>query len=394
VNSADLLMQQSRHNVRRVQRKLYSWARQEPSRQFDDLHNLVVSGDCLLVAYADVRSKGTPGIDGVDRAWVEKYGRERFLADLRHKLKTAGWSPAPLRRVRVPKASGGFRQIGVPTLADRVIERAHYSILAPLFDPLLSPSCFAYRPRRGTHRALDALKARLRGGSCSVVTTDIASFFDSLEHARLVADFEARVGDKKLRRHFRKYLHRTFLKAPAPSRGVTQGAAMSSLFSNFYLRPLVSWAEAYPGVRGVLQYADDLLFLTEADPDALLVDVRASLASLGLELADHKTVITTTTEGVDYLGHFVKTTPDGRVVFRPSAARVAKLESRLRDAVGRAHAAGNLKQEVTDKTSPLRRLIDGWTNYFRPQQTAEQIAQETLTTVCRATDPDWDSQDR
>jgi RNA-directed DNA polymerase len=390
VNPADLLVQQARQNVRQVQRKLYSWARQEPSRQFDDLHNLVISVDCLLVAYADVRSKGTPGIDGVDRTWIEKYGREPFLADLRNKLKTVGWSPAPLRRVRVPKASGGVRQIGVPTLADRVFERAIFSILAPLFDPLLSPNCFAYRPRRGTHRALSALKERLRGGSCSVVTTDIANFFDSLEHARLVSDFEARVGDKTLRRHFRKYLHRTFLKAPAPSRGVTQGAALSSLVSNLYIRSLVSRAEAYPGVRGVLQYADDLLFLTETDPDALLVDVRASLASLGLELAEHKTIITTTAEGFTFLGHDVKTTPDGRVVFRPSAARIAKLQTQLRDAVGRAHAAGTLTKEVADKNSDLRRFMDGWANYYRPRLTAEQIAQETLTTMCRAAAPDWD----
>lgn len=396
MNPADRLIYDARRALYRVQLKLYERAREAPTRCFDDLSNLVFSPFCLLAAYAAVRSKGTPGLDGVDRAWVERHGRTRFLADIRCGLKAAGWWPDALRRVQLPKPSGGFRVIGVPTLADRVIERAHYAVLSSLFDPLLSPRSFAYRLGMGPHRALHELESLLLGRTYDVVAIDIAGFFPSLEHARVTANFDARVGDKKLRRHLRRFLNRTFSGAPTPSRGVTQGAALSTLLANDYLRPFVAWAEAYPGIVGVLQYADDVLLLLSAktDPDVFLADARAFLASLSLELAEDKTIITTTAEGVDYLGHFVKTTPDGRVVLCPSAARVAKLESRLRDAVGRAHAADNLKKEVNDKNSDLRRFIDGWVNYFQPRQTAQQIAEDTLNNVCRARDPDWDSQDR
>ena len=144
--------------VRRIQGKLHCWAVADGDRRFDDLFNLVCDPAVLTVAWERVAgNKGahTPGIDGATVARIaSQVGVDAFLQELREQLKARTFTPTPVRRVMIPKASGKLRALGIPTVADRVVQAALKLVLEPIFEADFAPCSYGFRPNR---RAQDAI---------------------------------------------------------------------------------------------------------------------------------------------------------------------------------------------------------------------------------------------
>src|SRR6187399_628659 len=174
-------------NIRKLQRKLYLKAKDEPSFRFYLLHDKIGREDILRHAYDLARTnKGAPGVDGVTFAMVEAGGREEWLAAIRKDLVAKTYRPAPVRRVMIPKPGGGDRPLGIPTIRDRVVQTAAKLVLEPIFEADLDPAAYGYRPGR---RGLDAVKevhALLCRGYTEVVDADLSRYFDSIPHQDLM----------------------------------------------------------------------------------------------------------------------------------------------------------------------------------------------------------------
>src|SRR5882757_2776910 len=136
--------------IRTLQRKLYRKAKAEPSFRFYVLYDKIYREDILRHAYAVARANaGAAGVDGMTFAQIEAAGLEAWLAGLREELVSKTYRPDPVRRVMIPKAGGGERPLGIPTIRDRVIQTAAKLVLEPIFEADLDPAAYGYRPRRG-----------------------------------------------------------------------------------------------------------------------------------------------------------------------------------------------------------------------------------------------------
>jgi RNA-directed DNA polymerase len=189
--------------VLKIQTKLHRWASAEPDRRFDDLFNLIIDPAVLAVAWRRVRTNRgarTAGVDGSTAHYVEDVrGVQEFLDDLRDQLRSRRFTPLPVRERMIPKASGKLRRLGIPTVADRVVQAALKLVLEPIFEADVQPCSYRFRPRR---RAQDAiaeihhLTSRPRNYEW-VVDADIEACFDTIDHAVLMGAVRARIADKR-----------------------------------------------------------------------------------------------------------------------------------------------------------------------------------------------------
>src|SRR5499433_1924780 len=210
----DDVPQGSWSRVAGMQAKLHRWAAADPGRRFDDLFNLVHDPATLIVAFARVagnQGANTPGADGVTAAWVEEQaGVPGFLDDLRAAVKDGSFWPLPVRERLIPKpgGSGKLRRLGIPAIADRVVQTALKLVLEPIFEADFEPVSYGFRPRR---RAQDAIAEIHHFGSKGyrwVLDADIEAAFDTLSHSAALERMRARIKDKRV-----LALVKAFLKA-------------------------------------------------------------------------------------------------------------------------------------------------------------------------------------
>ncbi len=191
--------------VRSMQTKLHRWAGEDPSRRFGDLFNLVYDPAFLVAAWERVSTnKGakTAGIDKVTVAWVETViGVEAFLGQIRDSLKSGEFRPAEVRQVMIPKGSTGkFRKLGIPTIADRVVQASLKSVLEPIFEADFQPCSYGFRPIRRPHDAIAEIH-HLASGTRNyhwVLECDIRACFDEISHTALVDRLRVRIKDKRV----------------------------------------------------------------------------------------------------------------------------------------------------------------------------------------------------
>lgn len=190
--------------VQELQTKLYQAAKQSPTRRFHALYDKIHRQDFLWAAWVSVaRNNGAPGVDGVSIASIEEGGIEgikAFLDGLASELKTGTYRPLPVRRVTIPKAGGGERNLGVPAIRDRVVQAAAKAVLEPIFEADFLDCSFGFRPGRSAHMALEAIRAEVNRGRVWVVDADIASFFDSIRPEVLRQALEERISDGRVLR--------------------------------------------------------------------------------------------------------------------------------------------------------------------------------------------------
>ncbi|MCB1568755.1 MAG: group II intron reverse transcriptase/maturase [Xanthomonadales bacterium] len=255
-----------------------------------------------------VRNRGAAG---VDRQSVDAFAAhaERYLEELATAIRSDTYRPQAIKRVEIPKGPGQTRPLGIPTVKDRVVQTAVRMVLEPIFEALFSEHSYGFRPGRGAKDALREVDGLLRAGYCHVVDADLASYFDSIPHADLMARVREHIADGRVLRLLASWLTQEVMAGLArwtPSGGTPQGATISPLLSNLYLHPLdVLIAEQ--GYR-MVRYADDFVVLCQTAEQArrALVEIREWVEANGLTLHADKTHVgdcRQVGQGFDFLGY-------------------------------------------------------------------------------------------
>jgi RNA-directed DNA polymerase len=177
--------------VRELQRGLWAAAKLSQGRRFHALYDRIHRGDVLWEAWERVRqNRGAAGVDRVTLVAVEGYGVDRMLRELCHDLREGVYRPAPARRVEIPKARGGKRPLGIPTVRDRVAQAAAKIVLEPIFEADFMSCSYGFRPKRSATAAMERLPTGFIEGHTFVVEFDIANFFGEIDHDRLLTEVD------------------------------------------------------------------------------------------------------------------------------------------------------------------------------------------------------------
>jgi RNA-directed DNA polymerase len=171
-----------------LQRKVYRKAKQEKEYRFYLLYDKIYRMDILSHAYRLVRaSKGAFGINGETFEQIEERGgAERYLEEIVGELKRKGYKPQAVRRVYIPKATGGKRPLGIPVIKDRVVQMAMKIVIEPIFEADFQNNSYGFRAKRNAHQAVDDVKDHLFGGRTEVIDADISKYFDTIPHDKLM----------------------------------------------------------------------------------------------------------------------------------------------------------------------------------------------------------------
>jgi RNA-directed DNA polymerase len=381
--------------VRRMQTKLHRWAGEDRSRRFGDLFNLVYDPAFLVHAWQRVSGNTGSRTPGVDRATVASIvtgvGVENFLGGIREQLKSRTFRPVEVRQVLIPKASGKLRKLGIPTVADRVVQAALKAVLEPIFEADFKPCSYGFRPNRRAQDAIAEIQHMTTRGYEWVLEADIAACFDSIDHTALMARLRERVSDKHV-----LALVKAFLKAGVMTQtgdrdqtltGTPQGGILSPLLANIALSALddhfddqwrtemAGWHQrdrrrrSGQGCWKLIRYADDFVVVVSGQrqhAEALHGQVARLIAPLGLTLAPEKTRVVGIDEGFDFLGFHIRRmrkrgTNKHYVYTIPSRMAVAVMRAKVSAATYRS----TLHQDLGQLLRRLNRMLVGWANYFR-----------------------------
>ena len=288
-------------NISTRQGKLAELARIEPKLELMTVaHHVDMAW--LREAYRRTRKDGAAGVDGVTAAQYEA-GLEANLSGLLDRFKSGRYRAPPVRRVHIPKPgkAGKTRPLGIPTLEDKVLQRAVLMALEPIFEQDFLDCSYGFRPGRGPHMALEALWRGLMGlGGGWVIDLDIRSFFDEVDRGWLRDFLGRRVRDRTIRRAVGKWLNAGVMEDGAvrrTDRGTPQGGVISPLLSNLYLHHVLDlWFErdVEPRLRGrafAVRFADDAVLAFEREEDArrVFAVLGKRFAKYGLRLHPEKT---------------------------------------------------------------------------------------------------------
>ncbi|MBU2723824.1 group II intron reverse transcriptase/maturase [Acidithiobacillus ferridurans] len=278
--------------VRELQRKLYLAAKGDPKRKFGVLYDKVCQYETLSIAYHQVRSnKGAPGIDHQTFDIIEgEYGLDRFLGELQGKLVQKRYRPLPVRRVYIPKADGTQRPLGIPTIADRVVQAAVKIVIEPLFEASFKDFSYGFRPRKSAQQALREVYKWLNFKCRWVVDADLKSYFDTIPHDKLLQSVRTRVIDRSVVKLIAMWLKAGVMEEMQVRTDVTgtpQGGVISPLLANLYLHWLDSvWESKGFGKRlhdaHIVRYADDFVILCRNNPEKYLGEAKKVLDRLGV----------------------------------------------------------------------------------------------------------------
>jgi group II intron reverse transcriptase/maturase len=275
-------------------------ARKDRKQRFTALLHHVYDVERLRSAYLGLKRDAAAGIDG--ETW-QHYGQdlEGNLRDLSARVKRGAFRASPVRRAYIPKADGRQRPLGVPTLEDKIVQRAVVEVLNAIYEPDFLGFSYGFRPKRSPHHALDALTVGIETRRMNwVLDADIQGFFDTLNHEWLVRFLEHRVADRRVVRLIQKWLRAGVLEDGTRSRsevGTVQGGSISPLLANVYLHYVFDlWVQRWrrTEARGdvvVVRFADDFVvgFEHRGEPERFLGDLRERFARFGLTLHPDKT---------------------------------------------------------------------------------------------------------
>jgi RNA-directed DNA polymerase len=315
---------------------------------------------------AVVRNKGAPGIDGITVRQLPAVLRAHW-SEIEDQLLQGRYQPQPVRRVQIPKPAGGTRDLGIPTVIDRVIQQAVLQQLQPLWDPTFSEHSYGFRPGRSAHQAVAQAQAYVYQGHRIVVDIDLAKFFDRVNHDRLMAAVAARVSDRRVLQLIRSYLTAGVLANglfEASREGTPQGGPLSPLLSNLVLDELDRELERR-GHRFV-RYADDcnIYVRSEAAGRRVMMSITRFIERrLKLQVNAEKSAVAHPWQR-PFLGFTL--TEEGAPRRRIADKAIARFKDRVRHLTGRNRGV-SLERMITD----LNPLLRGWAGYFGLSQLRE-----------------------
>jgi RNA-directed DNA polymerase len=370
-------------SVQKLQTALRDKAKGSANFRFYALYDKVYREDVLAYAYACCRVNG--GAAGVDQQRfedIEEYGRERWLDELAKELRSRMYRPLPVRRVYIPKPDGKQRPLGIPAVRDRVAQTAAVLVLEPIFDVDLQPEQYAYREDRSALDAVRRVHQLLNTGYREVVDADLSGYFDSIPHAELMKTVARRIVDGAM-----LHLIKMWLEAPVEEtdeqgnthrstrnrdegRGTPQGAPISPLLSNLYMRRFVlGWKTLGYETRlraYIVNYADDLVICCRSSAEKAAAVMRSLMEKLKLTVNEAKTrVCLAPQEKFDFLGYtfgrcFSPETGRGYIGTVPSKKRIQRVCAAISAETGQNKTL--LDDAVVVAT--LNRIMIGWANYF------------------------------
>jgi RNA-directed DNA polymerase len=319
----------------------------------------VTRRDNLNRAFRRVRAnKGAAGVDGMTvgdlSAWIAGH-KDELIAS----LLDGTYQPQPVRGVEIPKPGGGVRQLGIPTVVDRLVQQAISQVLERILDPTFSASSFGFRPGRGAHAALAQASRYVSAGRPIVVDLDLEKFFDRVNHDILMSRLARRIGDKRLLRIIRRFLEAGMMHNGVcvdRHEGTPQGGPLSPLLANLLLDDLDRELER----RGhrFCRYADDcnIYVQSQAAGDRVLTSVTRYLEEeLKLRVNRPKSAVAPVHER-KFLGH--RLLGDGTQTIAPKSLDRAR--DRVR-AITRRNRGVSFEQLVRE----LNSFLTGWVTYFR-----------------------------
>lgn len=371
-------------SVEKLQQALHTKAKESPGFRFYALYDKVYRRDVLWQAYQRCRrNDGSPGVDGQTFADIDAYGTQRWLDELAEELRSKRYAPQPVRRVYIPKPDGKQRPLGIPTIRDRVVQMAVLSVLEPIFEADLPPEQHAYRPNRSAHDALSELRTLLHQGHQEVVDADLSGYFDSIPHAELMKSVARRVSDKQV-----LHLVKMWLVAPVEEtdergrkrrttrnkdegRGTPQGAPLSPLLANLYMRRFVLGWKTLGHERAlkakIVNYADDFVICCRRGYGAKALEaMREMMARLKLTVNESKThLCRVPEESFNFLGYTFGRLWSWRTKgFYLGCQPSMKSLKRLRDQIHEETSRHLLWQSEEEMIGKLNRMLVGWQNYF------------------------------
>lgn len=341
-------------------------ARSEPTGcGVDDLLAQALTRENLLAAWKRVKAnKGSAGVDGRTVQDTGEYLKTAWPV-IRGQLLDGSYRPAPVRRVGIPKPGGGTRELGIPTVVDRLIQQALLQVLQPRIDPTFSAHSYGFRPGRSAHDAVLAAQQYVQGGHRMVVDVDLEKFFDRVNHDILMDRLAKRVVDKRVLRLIRRYLQAGILANGVGIEryeGTPQGGPLSPLLANVLLdevdRELERTGHCF------VRYADDcnVYVRSRRAGERVLRRLRGCYARLALKVNESKTAVAAVW-GRKFLGYCFWQYK-GEVKRAVAGQALAKMRQRLRVLTRRTRG-----RSLTQIAEDLRGYMPGWKTYFRLAQT-------------------------
>lgn len=326
----------------------------------------VLTAENMAAAWKRVKAnKGSAGVDGRTVPETGEY-LKRAWPDIRARLMEGNYRPEAVRSVSIPKPGGGTRELGIPTVVDRLIQQALLQVLQPCIDPTFSAHSHGFRPGRSAHGAVLEAQRYVQAGYRVVVDVDLEKFFDRVNHDILMDRLARRIADKRVLRLIRSYLQAGILRHGLSSErheGAPQGGPLSPLLANVLLDEVDRELERR-GHRFV-RYADDcnVYVRSRRAGERVLQGLRDCYARLALKVNESKTAVAAVW-GRKFLGYCVWTAPQGVAKLAVAPQAMQRLRERIRQLTRRVRGR-SLEQIAED----LRGYVPGWKAYFRLAQT-------------------------
>ena len=374
---------QTPETVQKLQTALHTKAKEEPGYRFYLLYDKIYRRDILEHAYRKCKAnRGAAGVDGETFEHIEAYGEERWLGELAERLKQKDYRPEAVKRVWIPKPNGKLRPLGIPTIRDRVVQTAAMLVLEPIYEADLQPEQYAYREGRGAQDAVKAVHQLLNTGHRNVIDADLSGYLDSIPHAELMKSVARRIVDRNVLHLIRQWLDvpveeddghghrkRTSINRDT-GRGTPQGAPISPLLSNLYMRRfLLGWKQLGYARRWsaqIVNYADDFVICCKGHAHEAMAAMRGMMDKLKLTVNDDKThLCRIPQERFDFLGYtfgrcYKRDTGRAYIGTRPSQKSIKRIVDSITEETNRCRTLLDAEWIV----GRLNRKLTGWANYF------------------------------